>query len=138
MPFSRTFISSPLLNKLLWRRCWKFKLHNCDHKNHDNLFLLTFLTHFMPRSLSIPPGNIRNLWLFDVFRGYRKRPAVWNGLKVSPFSFPFIDNTFRNTDIKIMPDKSGSNWVFDLMINFNFKSHFRNLCRKVTQNVLSG
>ena len=45
------------------------------------MFVSTHLTHFMPRVLSIPPENIRKPWFSDVFRGYRKRPMAWNGLR---------------------------------------------------------
>ena len=38
------------------------------------------LTHFMSRSLSIPPENIRKPKFFCVFRGYRKKSVVRNGL----------------------------------------------------------
>ena len=35
----------------------------------------------MPRSLFIPPENImKNIWVSDIFRGYRMRLVVWNGL----------------------------------------------------------
>ena len=44
--------------------------------------LYMHLTHFMPRSLSISPENIKNLSFSDVFWGYRKRQVAWNGLKM--------------------------------------------------------
>ena len=56
------------------------------------IILWLALTHFMPLFLSTPPLSKRpENWRFSVvFRGYRKRPTVWNGLKL----------TLPNADLK--------------------------------------
>ena len=56
----------------LWRHCYFQSYWFCV----SNLGY-PILCHW---SLSIPPQNIKKLWLSDVFRGYRKRPVAWNGL----------------------------------------------------------
>ena len=41
--------------------------------------------------LSIPPENNRkNIWFSDAFRGYRKKPVAWNGLKSQGYKVTFI------------------------------------------------
>ena len=39
-----------------------------------------YLTHFKSLFSFYTPENIKKLWLFDVFRGYRKRLVERNGL----------------------------------------------------------
>ena len=42
--------------------------------------LTAMLAHFMPLVSFCTPENIKKRLVFDVFRGYRKKPVVWNGL----------------------------------------------------------
>ena len=49
-------------------------LRTCSFENTFNPFHVTGLFRY-PLKIS------GNLWFSDVFRGYRKRPVVWNGLK---------------------------------------------------------
>ena len=51
---------------------------------------LLFLTHFMPLVFFLYPlKTSENLWLSDVFRGYRKRPVAWNGLILLFFTYKY-------------------------------------------------
>ena len=46
----------------------------------DSLFLTLVIPFYATGLFLYPLKTSKNLWLSDVFRGYRKRPVAWNGL----------------------------------------------------------
>ena len=45
-----------------------------------NISIHFILTHVMPLTSFYAPWKHQKVWFSDVFRGYRKKPATWNGL----------------------------------------------------------
>ena len=76
-----------------------------------NIFLVNLSTHTNKKSNVNPPVNLfystclflypleisENFWLSDVFRGYRKRLVVWNGLVASSI---WIQTSFQGCWLK--------------------------------------
>ena len=76
--YFRKKLHSRYLTGLLLRLCKHVLKAFWRHRTRECFSVLTHLCHL---SLSIPPKNIkRSLIFFCFFRGYRKRPAEWNGL----------------------------------------------------------
>ena len=79
----------------VWIYCIKFvkpprNYERCSSSIQELTVSFDYVQHISCNwSLSIPPKK-RKSKISDVFRGYRKRPVAWNGLRIKVASF-FLD-----------------------------------------------